>query len=803
MADKHRCDKFEQLRHLAEQLLQERADTTENADSFNDFKDLIHELDVQQIELEMQYAQLEQAYAALEQSQKQFNDLFDFAPVGYMVTDHDGVIQQANLKLASMLGVDRRQLIGEKFSTFLFDDDKKTYDLHRRTLFRPEDQQSCEVQIQGADGSRLFAHLTSELIPEDPDTCRTSVTDITERTQTEDALRESEARLQRAQQISRLGSYSWDVRTNKVTWSQTLKEIFGAEEEEASYDLFLSLIHPDDYQRVIMEEGRQSLEDGLPLTIEFRVVRPDGSVRHVQDSSEFEFDADGNVIRVFGVSLDITERKHAEQAKLNSERLFRFTLENLSLVAVFLDRDGNIIYCNDALLKLTGWQRQEVINQNWFEQFITPEIREQIFPLFDKTIMSGEFPVQYENPIMTRTGVRIDIQWSNTTLHDANGAIIGTASVGENITERKQMEDALRESEKRLKRAEGVAHIGHYEIDITTGHTIWSEETFKIFGLSPHHEQPDVQTYSQYVHEADREMLMAKYESCIRNKEDFELVYRIVRSDSSVRHVHSIGQFQQMPGGYDKIFGIFQDITERKRAQEREIELKLERERRKVLTSFIRGATHEFRTPLATISSGIYLMSRYEDAARRTQKAAQIEKQIHRITMLVDTLLLMTRLESHDTASYRPVDIDEILQLVYAKAEEAYANTHDLLVKIQPDLPPVMGDENHLRDALWQLVDNACRFTQKGDQIIVITRDDHDRILIEIHDRGAGISQSHLPHIFKTFWRQDTMHNTPGLGLGLPIAQKIIEQHGGEVIVESELGQGTTVQVSLPTTPQN
>jgi len=186
MSDKQRNEKFEQLRKLAENMLHTRAEANTNLP--DDFAELIHELEVHQIELEMQHAELERAYDALERTRKQFNDLFDFAPVGYIVTTREGIIQQANLTIAAMLSVERNQLIGQKFSTFLLKDYKETYHIHRRTLFRTEEQQSCNVRVQCHDESGFFAHLNSEVIPENPDTCRTSITDISQIKQAESAL---------------------------------------------------------------------------------------------------------------------------------------------------------------------------------------------------------------------------------------------------------------------------------------------------------------------------------------------------------------------------------------------------------------------------------------------------------------------------------------------------------------------------------------------------------------------------------------------------------------------------------------
>lgn len=251
-------------------------------------------------------------------------------------------------------------------------------------------------------------------------------------------------------------------------------------------------------------------------------------------------------------------------------------------------------------------------------------------------------------------------------------------------------------------------------------------------------------------------------------------------------------------GEVRSILAVVRDITEHKEAEERERKLQLEQERRRLLKNFVQNAAHEFRTPLTTISTSSYMMSRLDNPDHRARSAGQIDVQIKRITRLVDSLLLMTKLENNEVLTGNSIDIDTVVRALCEKEDKGCSKNHHIHYDIQPDLLPVMGDAEYLSDALKQIMDNACRFTPAGGKIEVKVVTGDDCIQIEIRDSGPGIPQDALPYIFETFWRQDTAHSTPGFGLGLPIAQKIIEQHGGGLTVESEPGQGTTVRVNLP-----
>jgi PAS domain S-box-containing protein len=141
----------------------------------------------------------------------------------------------------------------------------------------------------------------------------------------------------------------------------------------------------------------------------------------------------------------------AELAQRESERRFREILENVKMIAIMIDLDGKITFCNDYFLTLTGWQREEVLEQDWFSNFLPPEIQQPIRSGFMETIATGSFPTHYENEIITRSGARRLIAWTNTVLRDPQGTVIGTNSIGEDITERKQTEEKLRQLHKAVE----------------------------------------------------------------------------------------------------------------------------------------------------------------------------------------------------------------------------------------------------------------------------------------------------------------------------------------------------------------
>lgn len=190
---------------------------------------------------------------------------------------------------------------------------------------------------------------------------------------------------------------------------------------------------------------------GLPIyNMEHVHERPDGTKVVVSASAVPLLDASGNISAVINSFTDITDRKRAEEELKESERRFREMLEKAELVAVMLDIQGRITFINDYLLNLTGSQRDEVIGKNWFDIFIPPEQQEQLKDFFFKSIAKGEILARYENDIVTSLGERRTILFTNVLLRDLQGNIIGTASIGEDITEWARAAEEISESRRQV-----------------------------------------------------------------------------------------------------------------------------------------------------------------------------------------------------------------------------------------------------------------------------------------------------------------------------------------------------------------
>lgn len=448
---------------------------------------------------------------------------------------------------------------------------------------------------------------------------------------------------------------------------------------------------------------------------------------------------------------------------------------------IIVDEDGYVTDLNQAACSLKGMNEREAIGQSLHDLF--PELTDTDSEE-DVTIVDAQGRTHY-------------FSWSTRNLQ-RRGEKIGTLYGLRDVTQHRHIEEQLREDEAHLRSLIQTETAFVIRTDMQGRYTYVNAAFAKWLGY-----EPDAligmsvfDTIDVVDHEKSNE---AGYTAIQCPGEPVRVSLTKVLADGSKRQ--AMWEYIAMVDGDDKISEIqcmgF-DVTEQQEAQAREIELRMEKERRQLLTTFFKDAAHEFRTPLMIISSNAYLMSRLDDPERRAQKREQISANIQRMTQLLDSLLMMTRLETNGTTSEDIVDVGEALASACETIRAKYPAKPGFHYQTAPDLPTVSGDATHLVHALQEIIDNACRFTPDDGQITVNAESADDYVRIEIRDNGPGIPQDVMPHIFETFWRQDTAHSTPGFGLGLPIARKIIEHHGGEISVNSRESEGTTVHIRLP-----
>lgn len=256
-----------------------------------------------------------------------------------------------------------------------------------------------------------------------------------------------------------------------------------------------------------------------------------------------------------------------------------------------------------------------------------------------------------------------------------------------------------------------------------------------------------------------------------------------------------------VPSGRHEVLAFVRNITERKLAQGRQLELAMERERVKILEQFISDASHDLRTPIANLKSRVYLLRKASSAEAQQRQVDVIEAEILRLERLIEDLLTMSHLDSNVLhLSYQELDLNRLISEQLELHRPAF-ESKALVMRFEPasDLPTVLGNGVEISRLFNNLISNAINYTPAGS-ITVYTRCHGDGVQIEVSDTGIGIQPEDLPKVFDRFFRSDKARSTDrgGTGLGLAICKKIVELHQGMIEVESVPDQGTTFRVWLP-----
>ncbi len=274
-----------------------------------------------------------------------------------------------------------------------------------------------------------------------------TVSEIGGRRQAEKALRTANERLTRAQHAAGAGLWEWDMLADRLEWSGELFQLFGLDpaRDIASQETWSSIVHCDDLG-LARERIQYAIRNHTPLASEYRVILPSLETRWISALGDTTYDAAGRPARMSGICLDISARKQADAVlRAERDRSQRY-LDTVETVIVALDATGRITLLNRKGLALLGYAAGELDGENWFERCLpASEGRAQVYPIF-RQLMAGEMAnVEYfENSVLTRNGEQRLIAWRNTLLQDELGRISGVLSAGEDITERRLAENALR-----------------------------------------------------------------------------------------------------------------------------------------------------------------------------------------------------------------------------------------------------------------------------------------------------------------------------------------------------------------------
>ena len=731
------------------------------------------------------------------QNEEQLSNLFMQAPVGFsLARGKNHVIELANKEFLRLTGRDM-SIIGKPIIEIFTEIETQGYlILLNRVLKNKETinlKESPAVIL--IDGKRETLFINTILQPyfdgDDAVGVLSILTDVTKQVLVRKRIEENEERLRLATETTKLGTWEFLPLTGQLTWSDECKKIYEFPlDKEVDYALFAEHIYHEDkiFALGAIEKAMDPNGTG-EYDIEYRILRyTDKNVRWIRAQGKVFFNTDKNPLRFIGTVLDITDAKAEEEiVRVNEERL-RLAVESGRLGTYELDIPNSSIIYSPRLAALFGLDPSKKRTHQDLKNALHPDdvhIRDEAHETAKKT--GGLF---YEARVVWPDESIHWIRLNGTVVFDKNGKALRTYGTALDITEEKETERILKESEEKFRTlANSISQLAWmaqpdgwiywynqrwYEY---TGSTL---ESMQGWGWQKLHHPDHIDRILNFVKEA------------WQNNKPFELTFPLKRNDGVYRwFLTRVYPIINADGKVIQWIGTNTDIDDQKKTLEQKDE-------------FISIASHELKTPVTSLKGFTQILKlkfEKEENPQAVDLLSRMDKQVDKLTKLIVELLDATKIENGQL-KFSKEDFD-FNALVLETAEEMQRTTQKHTIKVE--LAPtkiICGDKDRIGQVIINLVSNAIKYSPNANEILITSSIENNSIKLCVRDFGIGIPEEKQANVFDRFFRVsgDKQDTFPGLGLGLFISSEIIKRHEGNLTVKSIPGEGATFCFTLPLT---
>ncbi len=557
---------------------------------------------------------------------------------------------------------------------------------------------------------------------------------------------------------------------------------------------------PHDLAEAWEKERQAIIQSGEPL-LDFEEFQGWHESPHwILTSVILLHDEQGAIIGLVGINRDITERKQSEEALREKEAFLRALLDATPDIAFLMSPSGTLLTVNKPLAESLGINIEDALGKNGFD-FLKADLKGDRFRQFQQCLDTRQ-PVRWEDG-------RSNTWWDNSfyPVLSASGEVEAVAVYSKNITEEKrlaaelqryatQLEQMVEERTAELRRAKE-------QIEIILNNTRDAIALAQVNGTIETRNPAFIQLFGEQVSQwLERILWTVTTEeqtvsvsnalmNTIQNREGQRIELQIVSETGGQKDIDLAFIPVQLTGKQDGsgVLVSAHDITHIKQIE-------------RFKTRFIDDAVHDLATPIAGLTNRLYLLKKSPE--KLDEHLSKLENQVGHLRDLLDDLRSLSQMDRGQLElKVEYADINRIVERVFDTYEPvALSKGQQLTLEMADALPEILVDNRQMERVFVNLVSNAVNYTLNDKMISVRTQLDADWIVFSVTDGGIGIASEELPHVFERFYRTVRARATQssGTGLGLAIVKEIVEQHGGTVSAESEVGQGSTFTVRLPIT---
>ncbi|MCB1786801.1 MAG: PAS domain S-box protein [Gammaproteobacteria bacterium] len=757
-----------------------------------------------------------QAVAELERERGFLGTLVETIPDLVWLKDPDGVYLACNVRFERFFGAPAAEIVGKTDYDFMDAELAEFFRAHDRRAIAAAGPQVNEEWVTFADDGHKELLETTKTPMYDAQGRLVGVLgvghDITERKRMEDDLRQSDERFRTL--FERSPDPAWIIDDNRFVECNTAAvQVMRGQNPRDILDR-----HPSELSPEVQPDGETSFDKAermMGLAMDKGIHRFEWTHRRLDGS---EFIAEVTLSRIslsdhaviYCMWRDITDRKQAEQELesyredlealvvkrsgelRDSQRHLQAIIDNLPAVFFTKDADGRMLMVNRIFETAVGIPRERAIGRTDREVF-PAEAAAEIMRV-DQEVLSGTSAVTFEEDVPHPDGTLHHYLTTKAPLLDDQGVAYALIGIATDITRFQQMQ-------QELAKAQAIAHVGSWRLDIVRDELTWSVETYRIFGVAAG-TPLRLDDFMRRVHPDDLGALDAAWQAALAGG-GYDIEHRIL-VDGEARWLREQAELQfDAEGRALSCIGSVQDITDIKRAEQATREALAEAQRlARAKSDFLANMSHEIRTPLNAVLGMARIGLRKTGQHATHDLWERVMGAGEHLLGVVNDILDYSKIEAgkfqidqqaFDLASVIDKALDAVTEVAWQKGLALHRRQAD-------DLPEwVSGDPQRLQQVLVNLLSNACKFTELGEVGLEVARNG-GRVEFAVVDTGIGMTSEQLARVFKPFEQADTSttRRYGGTGLGLVISQDLARLMGGEIVVQSTAGEGSRFTLRLP-----